>query len=223
MSPERARKITILVRCLQVTAALGLFIGVVSARVIVAGEKEIAASTEALRAGNPTEAVVRARRAAGWYAPGAPHVRVAYERLTALATRAEGLGDRDLALLGWRAVRSASLETRWLLTPHAGDLERANQAIARLEAAAPRPPGTRTDPPSEVERRQLAALLRDESPRVPWIVGLVLSFSAWVAGAVWFARRGVGRTGELELGRAKAAILLIVVGIAGWLVSIWRA
>ncbi|MEZ4296383.1 MAG: hypothetical protein R3B70_15535 [Polyangiaceae bacterium] len=130
---------------------------------VVAGEREIARSTDALRAGDPHEAALHARRAAGFYAPGAPHVRVAYERLIALATKAESLGNRPLALFAWEGVRTAALETRWLVTPHAEDLTRANEAIARLQAAESRPPGTRTTPVAAMERDALEALTRDEA------------------------------------------------------------
>ena len=105
------------------------------------GEKEIALSTAALRAGDPHGAAEHARRAAGWYAPGAPHVRVAYERLLALGTAAEGLGDRDTALYALRGARTAAIETRWLFTPHEEDLERADAAHRALRRPLRARPG----------------------------------------------------------------------------------
>lgn len=210
-------------RVFWVIAAVGLVFGAASLRVVGAGEREIAESTAALRAGDAHAAALHARRAAGWYAPGAPHVRVAYERLIALATRAEGLGDRELSLFAWNGVRTAAIETRWLVTPHEDDLELANRAIARISAAAPRPPGTQTEPVAVVERQQMEALLRDEMPRVPWVIVLVASFLAWVNGAIWLARRGVGVTGRVELRRAAPALLLLGLGIGAWLLSIWQA
>lgn len=223
MTPERARKITLAARALLALAGLGLLIGAVTARVIWAGESEIAASTEALKRGEAKEAVVRARRAAGWYAPGAPHVRVAYERLSALATAAEGQGDRELALLAWRGIRTAALETRWLVVPHAGDLERANRAIARIEAAAPRPPGTRTEPPQRIEEKQLAALARDEAPRTPWVVALLAAFVAWAGGAAWAVRRATARGFGLDMRGARAGMLVALAGVLGWVLALWRA
>ena len=208
---------------LWVVAAVVLGIGAATARVVWSGEAEIATSTAALRAGDAHGATVHARRAAGWYAPGAPHVRVAYERLVALATTAEGLGDRETATFAWEAIRSASLETRWLVTPHEADLARANRAIAKLQAAAPRPPGTRTEPSSAIERAQLEALLRDEAPRVHWIVALALGLSAWAGGAVWIVRRGVDATGHLARRAATPGLLVAAAGVALWLAAIWRA
>jgi hypothetical protein len=212
------------VRSVGAAAVIGLVVGAVSLRVVAAGEAEIAASTAALRAGDARDAAAHARRAAGWYAPGAPHVRVAYERLIALASASEGLGDRDLALFAWRGVRTASLETRWLFgTPHAGDRARADAAIARLEATSPRAPGTRTDPTPVVERKALEALARDEAPRTVWVAALVAAFVAWTTGAAAFVARGVDASGRLVSRRAWPAAGVAAAGIGVWLLAIWRA
>lgn len=208
---------------LRAVAALGIVLGAATLRAIVSGEREIEASTAALRAGDAAEAAVRARRAAGWYAPGAPHVRVAYERLIALGVAAEGLGDRELSLLAWRGVRTAAIETRWIVTPHAADLERANAAIARLSADAPRPPGTRTEPARVVEREHLEALARDDAPRVPWVIALVAAFVVWVAGLYLATRRAVTGTGHIEWRRARAGLVVAAAGAAVWLLALWRA
>lgn len=204
-------------------AIAGFLIGAASLRVVAAGEREIAASTEGLRAGDTHAAAEHARRAAGWYAPGAPHVRVAYERLIALATAAEGMGDAETALYAWRAVRTAAIETRWMVTPHAADLARANEAIARLSAAAPRPPGTRTEPTVVVVREHLEALARDEAPRAGWVVALVAGFAAWIAGAIWVVRRAVTVTGQWAWRRAGPGLVVCAAGVVVWLVSIWQA
>jgi hypothetical protein len=223
MTPRKARTIVFLGRALQIFAALAIVIAAVSLRVVSAGEAEIDASTAALRAGDATEATVHARRAAGFYAPGAPHVSVAYERLAALGTTAEGLGDRDTALLAWRAVRSAAIETRWIVTPHEDDLTRANEAIARLSASAARPPNARTLSSATVQREHLELLLRDESPRTAWVVALVFGFLAWTLGGAIVVRRAMTATGHFEWRRSLAGVLVTVSGIALWLLAIWRA
>jgi len=237
------RRVEIALAALKSLAVLGAIVGGVSLRVVLAGEREIAESTDALRRGDAYAAAVHARRAAGWYAPGAPHVRVAYARLTALATAAEGIGNAEVALLAWRGVRTAVLETRWLLTPHQEDLERADAAIARLSAAQPRPPGTRTEPAAVVERQHLEALARDEAPRRGWVAALVAGFVAWVGGAAWGVHRGVDR--DVDRGgdrgvdrgvhrgvhrgvrwawrRAAPALAICAAGVALWLLAIWRA
>jgi hypothetical protein len=204
-------------------AAAGLALGAVTARVVSSGEREIALSTSALKAGDAHGAAEHARRAAGWYAPGAPHVRVAYERLLALGTTAEGLGDRDTALFAFRGVRTAATETRWLVTPHEDDLGRADQAIARLSAAAPRAPGTRTEPPAKVEREQLEALTRDEAPRAGWVAVLVAGAFTWALGALWVVRRGVSADGELSWKKALPGAVVTAAGVAAWLLALWRA
>ena len=210
-------------RAAKIAIVTGALVAAVSARVVIAGEREIALSTAALRAGDPHDAALHARRAAGFYAPGAPHVRVAYDRLLALATKAEARGDRDLALFAWQSIRTAALETRWLVTPHAADLDRANAAIARLHSTAPRPPAARAEPTSTLERAELDALTRDEAPHIPWVVALVAGFLAWTLGAYFVIRRGVTTTGTLVPSRVRAPLLITALGILLWLLAIWRA
>lgn len=213
----------LLVRALQTLALAGLVIGAATVRVIAAGEREIELSTAALRNKDAHEAIVHARRAAGWYAPGAPHVRVAYERLTALATAAEGLGQRETALLAWNAIRGSALETRWLVIPHEEDLVRANQAIASLMSKAPGPLGTRADPPSVLEQRYLDDLVKDEAPRAPWIAALILAFFAWTSGALLFAHRAISRTGRILWDKAKYFALLFALGVFVWVLAYFQA
>lgn len=219
----RSKASSIAARALLVTAITGVVVGAASIRVVVAGEREIALSTAALRGGDARDAAQHARRAAGWYAPGAPHVKVAYERLITLARAAEGRGDRELALYAWSGVRTAALETRWLVTPHEDDLDQANKAIARIGAAAPRPPGTLTEPAPVVERQLLEGLARDEMPRTPWVAALVAAFAAWSFGAAWLARTAVSATGRVELRKAAPAAFATALGIVVWLLAIWRA
>ena len=221
--PGRSVAIATFLGAFRGLALTGLLLGAATLRVVSSGEREIALSTEGLKAGDAHAATEHARRAAGWYAPGAPHVRVAYERLLGIATTAEGLGDREASLFAWRAVRTAAIETRWLVTPHAEDLERANLAIARLEAAAPRPPGTRNEPPAAIAREQMEALSRDEAPRTPWVVALVLAAAAWISGSVLVVRRGITAGGQVSWARALPGIVVTAAGIAVWLLAIWRA
>jgi hypothetical protein len=222
-SRERSPTRAALLGVFKGLALCGLLVGAATGRVIYAGEKEIALSTAALKTGDPHGAAEHARRAAGWYAPGAPHVRVAYDRLIALGTTAEGLGDRETALFAWEGVRLAAIETRSIVSTHEAELDRANRALTRLTAAAPRPPGTRTEPPATIERAQLEALARDEAPRTRWVVGLVLAALAWTGGALWVVRRGVDATGRVAWKRALPGLVMTGAGIALWLLSLWRA
>ncbi len=204
-------------------AVVGVAIVAVSARVMAAGEHEIGLSTDELRAGHPIEAAQHARRAAGWYMPGAPHVRVAYARLIALADAAEKIGDRQTALFAWRSVRTAALDSRWLVTPHEEDLERADDAIARLSAAVPRPAGTRTDPVAEIQRDALEALAREDGPDRGWSVVLVGGVGAWIGGALVAARRAVSATGTIAWSRAAPALAVVALGAFAYLLAVWRA
>jgi hypothetical protein len=120
-------------------------------------------------------------------------------------------------------VRTAALETRWILSPHERDREKADRAIARIEAEAPRPPGTRTEAPAAMERAALDELAADEAPRVGWVVVLVGGALACAVGAALVVRRAVGATGIVDTGRAVPGALLAAVGAVAWLVALWRA
>lgn len=210
-------------RVLLGIALVAVVTAAATARVMIAGEREIAKSTAALRAGDPHAAALHARRAAGWYAPGAPHVRVAYERLTALATAAEGLGNREIALFAWNGIRTAAIETKWIVMPHAEDLDRANRAIARISAATPLPLGADAEPAPVLERKYLETLARDEAPRTGWIAALVVAFAAWIGGAIYLARRALTPSGRVLWSKALPGIVAIAVGAAVWLLAYWRA
>lgn len=210
-------------RVLLGVAIVAAVTGAATARVILAGEREIAQSTAALRAGDAHSAALHARRAAGWYAPGAPHVRVAYDRLIALAIAAEGLGNREIALLAWNGVRTAAIETQWIVQPHADELDRANRAIARISAATPLSLGASAEPAPVIERKYLETLARDEAPRTAWIVALVVAFAAWVGGAIHLARRALTPSGRVLWAKALPGIAAIALGALVWILAYWRA
>src|SRR5450432_3358945 len=107
-----------------------------TARVILEGESELSESDAAFDRGELGPSINHARRSATLYAPGAPHVQHAYERLIAIATGAEAAGQPKTAFLAWQAVRGAALESRHVWLPRAGELDRANQNLSRLEAIA---------------------------------------------------------------------------------------
>jgi hypothetical protein len=193
--------------------------GAATGRVVYSGEAEIAASTAALDAGDAREAIVRARRAAGWYVPGAPHVHVAYRRLTALAHAAEVHRRDDLALQAWRGVRAASIETRWIVAPHDSDRRQADAQIARLAAKV----SGDVAPDATIARVQLEALGRQTAPRPLGVAGLLGGFVLVAAGLVLAARRGAGPAGNVDLLRARPGLVLAVVGVVFWLLSLWQA
>ncbi len=201
-----------------------LVVAIATARVVVAGELEIAASTRALESGDAHEAAVRARAAALWYAPGAPHVRVAYGRLMALGREAEARKLDDVALFSYRAVTTASTSTRWAITPHEGDANEARAAIARIEGrSGERPPGLVTEPKETIERAQLEALAVDLAPRPAFVAALAGSFLVLLSALVWVWARAFDETGRLDWGRARVATGVAVLGLAGYLLTWWAA
>lgn len=195
----------------------------VTARVIVAGEAEIAASTAALRAGDAHEATVRARRAAEWYAPGAPHVRVAYERLMSLGKEAERRHQREIALLAFEGVHEAAISTRWLVMPHESDVAVADQAIARLRSQDPRPPGAAVEPDAAIERALLDSLAARPGPSRAMSAGLGVAFAVILGGLGWVLTRAVDATGRLSPSRARLGAAVAAMGLVAWVVLLLLA
>lgn len=220
MTPSRsaALKTALKVALVIVVIAFGL-----TARVIIAGELAIAESSRALAAGDPRAATEHARTAALWFAPGAPHVRVAYGRLMALARAAEEHRDPESALRAYRAVMTASSSTRWVVTPHAEDAALAAKEIARIESTMPRPNASALDPAPAIEAAELTALTREMGPRTPWLLVLAGSFVALTAGLVWAILRAFDASGRLVFDRAKWAGLAAAAGTAGWAIALWYA
>ena len=193
---------------------------VLSARVILEGESEASASDAAFDRGDLRASLDHARRSATLYAPGAPHVERAYQRLTALALGAESAGQPKIAFLAWQAVRSAALESRHFWLPRAQELERANQNLARLEALAP---GTEDSQRPQSQSRALTRLNADDAPDPLWIAVLGLGFLLSLSGLGVFAARGLDRAGKVSLPRARLGFLLFAIGAACWTLAAYKA
>lgn len=211
----------------QVALVVAVFLAVVLMRVFWDGRAALAEGDAAMARGDARAALTGWRRAARWYAPGAPHVADAYERMEALARAADGRGDGELALEAWRAIRSSSLATRSFYTPHAAELAAADERIAALMArsevaAAPgKPPGNH----DEAERKafHLALLERDDGPSLPWTLVALAGFAGWVGGGFWLARRGVTPDDQLARKPATRAAVLIAAGLIVWLLGLYKA
>lgn len=201
-------------------ATLVLGFGVLTLRMVIDGERELRASDTAFDRGDLALATQHARRAALAYAPGAPHVDRAYERLEAIAVGAEATGQLRAAERAWQAMREAALETRHLWVPRSEELARADAALSQLLAA-------RRDGPANQARsagRALAEKLRARpGPSSIATVALLSSFVLVALGSVWIAARGVEATGRLRLGRAKLGLWLAALGVAIWTVAAFRA
>jgi hypothetical protein len=199
-------------------AALAMLLGVLTlaaltARMIVDGEAELRASDAAFDRGDLAESTLHARRAATLYAPGAPHVTAAFERMRAIALGAESQGDVNMARRAWGSIRGAALETRHFAVPHSAELALANVNLARLTASSrggDRPTASRI-------------LARDETPRAPWVLVLGLGFSLFAAGLGLAARRGISPSGEMSRKALALAGLLALFGVAFWTLAVYRA
>lgn len=198
--------------------ALAMLLGVLTlaaltARMVMEGEAELKSSDAAFDRGDLAEATLHARRAATFYAPGAPHVAAAFERLRAIALGAESQGDVNMARRAWGAVRSAVLETRHFTLPHPEELALANANLARLTASSPG------------GDRQMAArlLARDDTPRGPWVLVLGLGFLLFGSGLLLAVRKGVSPSGEMSRKVLVVAGLLAVFGVAFWTFAVYRA
>jgi len=197
-----------------------LIFAVFSARVILEGESELAASDAAFDRGELVSALDHARRGATLYAPGAPHVERAYARMNALALGAEAAGQAKVAYLAWQAMRSAALESRHVLLPREAELERANQNLARLEAQGRDSAGSAR---AQNENQALARLSADDAPAPAWIAVLGAGFLLALAGLSLFAFRGLNRTGKVSFQRARLGLLLFAIGAACWTLAAYRA
>ncbi len=198
-----------------------LFAAVLTARLVVDGERALAASERAFDQGDVRAATLHARAAAIAYVPGAPHVDAAYARLVAIATGAEAVGDRDVAAAAWRAVRAAGVETRHLWLGRATEVARANRSLARLEALATEPPAVAAAEPvaerlARLEAEASAALDREATPRAPWLVVLSLAFALAIGGCVVIAARGVAPDGALVPSGFRWGLVAFAIGAACW-------
>lgn len=198
--------------------ALGLLIacvgvGLLTARAVEKGEAAVRESDRAFDRGAVHEAAHHARRAAVHYAPGAPHLRAAYDRLRAVAAGAEAAGDRETARFAWNAVRGAVLETRHVALPFPDELAAANRALARLEVQS-------DEPVSRRERlRQIKVAERDlaqaAGSRAGWIALLALGVGVTAAGLAGFTLSGTERRGRW-LDRTRISGLVTLLGAVCW-------
>jgi hypothetical protein len=191
-----------------------LMLGVLTARMVKEGEAALSKSDAAFDRGDLREAILFARRAAGLYAPGAPHVTAAFARLRAVAVGAEAAGDGEVARQAWGAIRGAALETRHVTAPHQAELERANSALARLQTTGAAP----------AERTAaLARLERDDAPRAPWVGVLGAGFGLFLTGLVVLVARGVSRSGKPSWPAVWVAVALSLAGLLVWTLAVYRA
>ncbi len=195
-----------------------LAIALLAGRVLIEGESHMRDSDAAFDRGDLRGAVLHARRAAVLYAPGAPHVDRAYQRLVAVAVGAESSGDRVVAALAWRGVRGAALESRHVTLTHYDELARANASLARLATYEARDGSAR-----EARERAVTALSRDDAPRPLWGAALLLGLLLTVFGFVFATMRGVGTRGRLVARPAALGGAITLVGVLVWTLAALHA
>ena len=88
-----------------------LFLSVLATRAVLSGRAALEEAEQAFDRGELRESVRKARAAAGYFVPYAPHVDAAYARLVVIARGAETAGDLHLAAFAWNAVRAAAVES----------------------------------------------------------------------------------------------------------------
>ena len=191
-----------------------------SARAVLEGQEQMAESDRAFNAGDLRGATVHARRAAVLYAPGAPHVRQAFERLIAISVGSEAAGNAELAELGWSAVRGAALETRHLWVPFAPELQRANQNLARIAASSA---ATAQQSAEQLHEQAALELARDDAPSVGWVSALIAGFVLAALGLAFTAGFGISKDGRFVLAGARLGLLLAGVGAVLFAIAAWRA
>jgi hypothetical protein len=209
-------------RSLAFLLMLGLLmLAVFTARALIDGSRSMTESDVAFDRGDLRTSIVHARRAAILYAPGAPHVGRAYERLNAIAVGAEAAGQPKTAFLAWQAVRSAALETRHVFQPRQTELDRANLNLARLEAELR---GAKADQIDRLQKQALARFRGDTGAgRLVWTLALAFGFGLALAGLLLFALRGITRDGAIVAREARLGALLALVGAACWTIAVLKA
>lgn len=212
-------------RAVQVLLVAVFFVTLVTAREIQQGEAALRASDEAFHQGELEASVLHARRAVMAYVPGAPHVAAGYERLEAIGRGAEAEGRYELARTAWGAVRRSVLATRHWLVPRSDALERADQALLRLNRAAAlraeagllaQGPGERSGPPEDPSVFG-PAQVASQGGRLVRIGLLALGLGALLLGLGWAGFRVVDGEGQVKRSGLMLSVALCLGGAACWL------
>ena len=193
-----------------------------TARVIAEGKRSSGRATPRSTVAICATRSLYARRAAVLYAPGAPHVNAAYERLGAIAMGAEAIVRAAECRASRRGApsRGAALETRHFTTPREDALERANANLARLAgpAATPSVRNRAQKPPRCARsRRRAAGAVGPRARR------RILPCSP--RGLVVAMRRAVTSTGQLSAraGSLVSGLIAVAAGVACWTLAVYRA
>jgi hypothetical protein len=119
--------------------------------------------------------------------------------------------------LAWRSVRSAILDSAFVVPMHSLELAAANRAIARLSATEPGPSPVVTEENDATERRLEILLSRREQARAPYVALLFAGLLAVLIGAARLLKLDAAK------GRASPSVLLVAAGFVVYLVAVWLA
>jgi hypothetical protein len=158
------------------------------------------------------------------YSPFSPWVSRSAERLFALGRQFEGKGDKEMALLAYRGLRTSFLLARSTYIPGKEWIAKANPRIADL-VVAQLLEEERLDPAraGEERSRQLALLEEDRSPKLFWVIVLEIGFFGWIGSVFLFIFRAVKPEGGLEKGWAIRSYGLFLVCFAAWVIGLLKA
>jgi hypothetical protein len=205
-------------RALVVAALVLAALATLAVRTVVEGRAALADGDDAFAQHRVVDAIGAWESAARWYLPFAPHVDEAYSRLRSLAE-----SDRRFAMPAYRAIRSAAWATRTLWTPHQGDLDDANTAIANLAADDPDAASASGDDHAHRLAWQLATIGRDPRPSTAAIAIAIFGIACWLAGMAHLIRRGVDAAGAVVRRPALVGAALAVVGLVAWTAGLYNA
>jgi hypothetical protein len=184
-------------------AGIGLVValGIVAVRLLVEARGAYRQGVAAEERGDVGEAVRHYLDAGRAYLPGNPVVRRALDRLDAIGVAAVTKGDYPAARAAFEAERAALLGARSFYTPYAERLPGINRRLARLMAAIEDPLGRAGFEERTAWHEQ--RLAHKPRPKTSFVLLALLGLTLWVASAVLFFRKGLGK--DLVLVRVPAA------------------
>lgn len=210
-------------RALRVTGVLLVLMAAIAVRVTSEAASELALGQAAEDRGDTSVAMAHYRRAGGLCVPLSPYHSRALSNLLRLAERAENAEELQLALVAYRAARSAILSTRSVYTPEAERLALANRHIATLMARLPPPPMHAEESEQARRSRYLARLSQMPGPHRGFALLAWAGFATWVSGAYLLFRRGLSDEGRFVPKLAAKYGWMTLVGLVTFGLGLWFA
>jgi hypothetical protein len=165
-------------------------------------------------------AIVVYRQAIRWYSPGSGPVDTSVERLLALANQLENDESPELALVAYRALRTAIYGIRSVVSPYSDRLPSIESRIADLMAVQEGAPKLSDD--WETRKAQHEALLaKDIAPHLGWSLVAVFAFLGWIGTLFGLAFRGFDDdSGALLPANAAPWVAGVLLTLGVWLTGL---